>query len=63
MNQKTAKLLKKYATTVKTDASGKLDAKAAKTLYRELKDEWDRLSADQRRKRRYAYSQAVKPEA
>ena len=47
MNQKSAKLIKKYA--VKT--GGK---------YRALKAEWDRLTADQRRRRRAAYRTVLK---
>ena len=46
MNQKTAKLLKRYARHVKSDA------KEYTALYKQLKNEWDRLTADQRRKRR-----------
>jgi hypothetical protein len=63
MNQKTAKLLKRYANQAKTDANGKLDSKAAKSFYKELKVEWDRLNAEQRRKRRNAYSEAVRAAA
>ena len=54
MNEKTAKLLKRVARHHETDA------KAVKTLYKRLKDEWDRLTAEQRRKRRAVYSTLVK---
>lgn len=54
MNEKTAKLLKRVARHHESDA------KAVKALYKRLKDEWDRLTADQRRKRRAAYGALVK---
>lgn len=57
MNQKTAKLLKRVARHHESEP------KAAKALYKQLKDEWDRLTAEQRRKRRAAYRTTVKPTA
>ena len=60
MNQKTAKLLKRYANHVIGDPKKN---KEIKSLYKELKVEWDRLNAEQRRKRRNAYSEAVRAAA
>lgn len=47
MNQKTAKLIKKFS----VKSGGK---------YRALKAEWDRLTAEQRRRRRALYRTAIK---
>ena len=57
MNEKTAKLLKRYATKTKSDAA------EAKSFYKELKSDWDRLNAAQRRKLRHVYSEAVRADA
>lgn len=57
MNEKTAKLLKRYATRTKSDPA------EAKSFYKELKQDWDRLNAAQRRKRRHDYTEALRAEA
>ena len=57
MNEKTAKLLKRYATRTKSDPA------EAKSFYKELKQDWDRLNAAQRRKRRHEYTEALRADA
>jgi len=56
MNEKTAKLLSRYAKKTKglTEWKG---------FYKELKQDWDRLNAAQRRKRRHEYAEALRAEA
>lgn len=57
MNEKTAKLLKRYATRTKSDPA------EAKSFYKELKQDWDKLNAAQRRKLRHEYTEALRAEA
>ncbi len=57
MNEKTAKLLKRYATRTKSDPA------EAKSFYKELKSDWDRLNVAQRRKLRHDYTQALRAQA
>jgi hypothetical protein len=51
MNQKTAKLLQRVARHHQPQAYS--------ALYKQLKAEWDRLTAEQRRKRRAVYRALV----
>ncbi|MCI0341270.1 MAG: hypothetical protein L0216_08985 [Planctomycetales bacterium] len=50
MNGRTARLLRRYATKTKK----------SKSQYRALKDRWDRLSAEERRKARAEIQDALK---